>query len=160
MPNIHQALLIGANAEKVYAALTTQEGLAGWWTPGAVTDGEAATFPFGDNYFKLMKITSLAPDQQVNWLCLEAADEWIGTTISFELHAGSKEHLYKEHPESSDQLNQLKGHNEATLLTFHHDGWKAYTAMFAECSYTWARFLYSLKLFCEAGKGNPWPTQH
>ena len=160
MPNIHQAVLIGASAKKVYAALTTQEGLAGWWTPAATTDGETATFPFGDSYFKLMKVTSLIPNQQVNWLCLEAADEWIGTTISFQLYAVKKEKLYKEHPELSDQLNQLKGTDETTLLVFYHDGWKDYTTMFAECSYTWGRFLYSLKLFCETGKGSPWPRQH
>jgi uncharacterized protein YndB with AHSA1/START domain len=40
MPNIHHELLIGAPAETVYAAITTQEGLSGWWTPDAKTTAE------------------------------------------------------------------------------------------------------------------------
>jgi hypothetical protein len=60
----------------------------------------------------------------------------------------------------SGQLQQQRDINKGTLLIFHHDDWKAYTPMFAECSYTWGQFLRSLKLLCETGKGRPWPKQH
>lgn len=62
--------------------------------------------------------------------------------------------------EVRDQIQQQKKGEKVTLLIFHHDDWREYTPMFAECSYTWAQFLKSLKLFCETGKGRPWPNQH
>jgi hypothetical protein len=64
-----------------------------------------------------------------------------------------------ELPEISGQIEQ-QINEESTLLIFHHDDWKDYTPMFAECNYTWGQFLRSLKLLCETGKGTPFPNQH
>ena len=163
MPNIYHELLIGASAEKIYCAITRQEGLSGWWTPDAKAiseTGSIARFAFGPNYFKEMKIAELKPFELVKWICISGAAEWVGTTISFELLSGDKEALRSSHPEAKDQIQQQKNDDELTLLIFHHDDWKGYTAMFAECNYTWGRFLRSLKLLCETGKGRPWPHQH
>lgn len=162
MPNIRHELLIAAPAEKIYNAITTQEGLAAWWTPDTKAKPEldsVARFAFGSEYFKEMKITELKPSTGVKWICVKGASEWLGTSISFELGAGDKESLLKTHPELGDQVRQLNS-DKGTLLIFQHDDWKDYTSMFAECNYTWARFLRSLKLFCEIGKGQPWPNQH
>ena len=163
MPHIRHELLIAASAEKIYRAITSQEGLSGWWTPGIRTtavQNSIARFSFGPDYFKEMKITKLEAPQQVQWICIAGADEWIDTNISFELQPGDKETLLNEHPELEGQEQQQGDSNNGTLLVFHHDDWKAYTSMFAECNYTWARFLWSLKLYCETGKGCPWPNQH
>jgi uncharacterized protein YndB with AHSA1/START domain len=162
MPDIHQAVLIGAPAEKVYDAITTQKGLAAWWTPEANAKAQLnsiARFPFGPSYFKEMKIIELKPLELVKWNCIAGADEWIGTTLSFQLIAGDTKTLLDAHPEIKGQVEQLE-EDKATLLIFHHDNWREYTLMFAECSYTWGQFLKSLKLFCETGKGLPWPDQH
>jgi uncharacterized protein YndB with AHSA1/START domain len=162
MPNIHHALLIGVPVEKVYSAITSQEGLSAWWTPGTKTKAELnsiARFPFGADYFKEMKITELKPFELVKWNCIKGADEWIGTNISFKLLPGDKETLLNSHPEMRGQAEQQQN-DKGTLLIFHHDDWKEYTLMFAECSYTWGQFLRSLKLLCETGKGRPWPNQH
>lgn len=163
MPNIRHEVLIGASAEEVYRAITSQEGLAGWWTPDVKAKPEResiARFTFGPDYFKEMKITDLAPSQQVKWTCVKGAEEWIGTTISFRLHAGDREALLKSRPEAKDQIQQQKSRDKETLLILSHDDWKDYTPMFAECNYTWGQFLRSLKLLCETGKGRPWPHQH
>lgn len=131
-------LLIEAPVEKVYEALTTQKGLAGWWTPETEAQpkvGSILQFVFEPDYFKEMKVEELTPYSKVKWLCLKAVDEWIGTTISFE----------------------LEPHRKGTSLSFSHDNWKGYTAMFASCSYDWALFLRSLKFLCETGKGLPYP---
>ena len=162
MPGIHQAILIGSPVEKVYNAVTTQEGLAAWWTPRATTTAtlnSIARFPFGDNYFKEMKITELKPSSLVKWECISGADEWVGTSISFQLHQGNNETLLNSYPEIQGQVEQ-QANEGGTLLLFKHDNWKDYTLMFAECSYTWGQFLRGLKLFCETGKGMPWPEQH
>jgi uncharacterized protein YndB with AHSA1/START domain len=146
----------------VFSAITTQDGLAGWWTPGAKatpTRGSTATFPFGPTYFKEMEITELSPSNQLQWRCVKGCDEWVGTTISFELQAGDKESLSKSRYELSDQIEQLP-YDHGTLVIFGHHGWKELSPMFAECNYTWGRFLRSLKLWCETGKGRPWPYQH
>jgi uncharacterized protein YndB with AHSA1/START domain len=162
MPNIHHEILIGAPAEKIYSAITRPEGLSAWWTPGTNAKpelGSVARFPFGPEYFKEMKIAALKPSEQVKWNCIAGAEEWIGTTLSFKLHSGDKRTLLNSHPELRDQIEQQKD-DKGTLLIFHHNDWKGYTPMFAECNYTWGQFLRSLKLLCETGKGRPWPNQH
>ena len=163
MPNIHHQLLIGATVEKVYSAMVTREGLSAWWTPDVKAEpeiGGIARFPFGPVYFKEMKITVLKPHDEVKWICIKGAGEWIGTTISFVLHPFHKEIFSHAHPEMNGQAEQQHNIINATLLVFHHDNWKGYTPMFAECNYTWGQFLRSLKLLCETGKGRPWPNQH
>jgi len=140
MPDIHHNLFIAAPAEKVYDAITTQEGLSGWWCPGTTAKPEVdsiARFDFQSREQQEMKITELKPVRLVKWFCLKADEEWIGTTLSFELQPAEK----------------------GTRLSFHQDGWKEYTQMFAVCNYTWALFMRSLKLLCETGKGRPSPNQ-
>jgi len=163
MPDICHELVIGASAETIYHAITSQEGLSAWWTPDTKAEPKlkcVLRFGFGPEYFKEMKITALKPFQQVTWFCIKGAEEWIGTTISFELRSGEKESMLNSHAELKDQLEQQQNDNKGTLLIFHHENWIDYTSMFAECNYTWAQFLRSLKLLCETGKGRPWPNQH
>jgi uncharacterized protein YndB with AHSA1/START domain len=163
MPNICHELIIGAEAKKVYQAITSQEGLAGWWTPDTTVipgSNSIARFGFGPEYFKEMNVVELTPSHHVKWICIAGAEEWVGTAISFELQSGDKHSLLNSHPELGDQVRQQKTSDAYTLLIFHHDDWRNYTSMFAECNYTWARFLRSLKLFCETGKGRPWSNQH
>ena len=163
MPDIHHAVVIAAPAETIYSAITTTEGLSGWWTPAATTNAEinsVARFPFGDGYFKEMKIVQLEAHQFVKWICQKGDSEWVGTTLTFKLVTGDEKTLLDSHPELAGQIQQQKTAELITVLIFHHENWKEYTLMFAECSYTWGQFLRSLKLFCETGKGRPWPYQH
>ena len=162
MPNIRHNLLIGASAEKIYKAITSEEGLSAWWTPNTKAKAEVnsvARFPFGNDYYKEMKITALHPFELVKWNCIKGDGEWVETNISFTLKSSDKKKLLNTNPEILGQIEQ-QNNEEATLLIFHHDDWKDYTPMFAECSYTWAQFLRSLKLLCETGTGRPWPNQH
>jgi uncharacterized protein YndB with AHSA1/START domain len=163
MPNIRHELLIGSSAEKIYSAITNQQGLAAWWTPHTIAEPElnsVARFPFGPGYHKEMKIVELRPSELVKWNCIAGADEWMGTNISFSIQAGDKNSLLNSRPELQGQIEQQDDFDKGALLVFHHDDWKEYTPMFAECNYTWGQFLRSLKLFCETGKGRPWPNQH
>ena len=162
MPHIRHNLLIGTSAEKIYKAITSEEELSGWWTPNTTANAEVnsvARFPFGNNYYKEMKITQLIPFEIVKWNCIKGDAEWVGTNLSFTLKSSNKKNLLDTNPEILGQIEQ-QSNEEATMLIFHHDDWKDYTPMFAECNYTWAQFLRSLKLLCETGKGRPWPNQH
>ena len=141
MKGINHRLVIGASARQVYEALTTEEGLSGWWSPATKAKPQTetiATFAFDKIIFKEMKIEELNPLRLVKWLCLKGWPDWIGTTITFEL---------AEHP-------------KGTELIFHHDGWEEITPGVASCSYDWAMFLRSLKFLCETGKGFPYPDQY
>lgn len=136
--SIYHRLLIEAPAEKVYEAITTQEGLAGWWTPETIAKpevGSISRFAFGTNYFKEIRVEELKSYSKVKWRCLKGFEDWVGTTLTF----------------------QLEPHAKGTVLLFHHDGWAAYTLEFASCSYDWALFFRSLKFLCEKGKGFPYP---
>lgn len=136
--SIYHRLLIEAPAETVYEAITTQKGLAGWWTPETIARpevGSISRFAFGPDYFKEIRVEELKPYSKVKWRCIKGFEDWIGTTLTFE----------------------LEPHAKGTVLLFHHDGWADYTPEFASCSYDWALFFRSLKSLCEKGKGIPYP---
>ena len=162
MPNIRHAIWINATIEVVYLAISTQTGLSSWWTPFTEAKAEIGTvarFTFGNGYFKAMEIKTLEPFQSVKWYCIAGADEWIDTSISFDLVFGQQDALLVIYPEMRGQFEQGTS-DSGTLLFFQHDDWKVQSSMFAECNYTWGAFLRSLKLLCETGKGKPWPNQH
>ena len=162
MTTLYHRLLIEAPANTVYDAVTLAEGLSAWWTPNAAAQpevGSVARFPFGPGYHKEMKITALEPGRLVQWECIMGAEEWIGTYITFKLYESNGQ-LSDSHPEMAGQAQQLRSRDAVTVVDFAHANWKGHTPMFAECNYTWGRFLRSLKLYCETGKGIPWPQQH
>jgi uncharacterized protein YndB with AHSA1/START domain len=128
-------VVIKAAPEKVYSAVTTQEGLESWWckqTTAKPEPGFVNVFTFG-KFRNEMKITTLTPNKQVAWKCIDSIEEWIDTEIYFDL-------------EEKDGK---------TIVRFAQAGWRAVTDTFAGCTYDWAIFLKSLKSFCETGSGTP-----
>jgi uncharacterized protein YndB with AHSA1/START domain len=141
MESIIHRLYIDAPVEIVFENLTTQRGLAGWWTPEAKAQPESGSilrFAFGAGYFKEMKVEELKRPRKIKWVCVKGYKDWIGTTITFE----------------------LEKQEQGTSLYFHHDGWKKAARELGECSYDWAMFMRSLRFLCETGKGFPYPIQY
>ncbi len=70
MPEILHKLLIKRPPEVVYEAITTQDGLASWWTRDCVAvpeEGSVAEFYFDNRSdFGKMKITKLEKDTCVS----------------------------------------------------------------------------------------------
>ena len=135
MADIRHKLVIKVAPEKVYEAITTQEGLASWWckqTTAKPQVGFVNTFTFGSSRNE-MKVTGLAPNKRAEWQCINSNDEWVDTNISFDLE------------EKDGRI----------ILRFAHSGWREVTDLFAECNYHWALFMKSLKSFCETGTGTP-----
>jgi uncharacterized protein YndB with AHSA1/START domain len=135
MNSINHKLVIRANAEKVFEAVTTEAGLKQWFakeTQAKPEIGFINTFKFG-TFVNELKVTALTANTTVEWTCTKSVDEWVGTNITFAL---------EETP-------------ERTILRFTHAGWKALTDAFASTNYDWGRFLASLKSYCENGKGLP-----
>ena len=133
---LHRVGMTAAPAD-VYAALTTTEGLASWWTEE--TDGDGAIggvlrFRFEPGGFD-MKVLETQPDELVRWEVVDGPEEWIGTQVRFE----------------------LKQEDGFTIVLFRHEGWKEPVEFMSHCSTKWATFLLSLKKLTETGKGEPAP---
>jgi len=124
------------DSEKIYNAITQQEGLASWWTTETVAKSEIGSiieFRFTKNYKKGMKILNLEENKIVEWECIDGDQEWLGTKIKFEI-------IPKE---------------ESTDIKFYHTDWREITDLYGICNYHWGLYMKSLKAFIEEGKGNP-----
>ena len=127
----------------VHKALSSIEGLAGWWTEetsGDTAVGGRITFTFrspaGDLVGQMiMEVIESAAPQVVKWVCVDGPADWIGTKFTFDL---------------SEQDGQ-------TILVFGHRNWAEATESLAHCSMKWAVFLLSLRNLVETGKGRPSP---
>jgi uncharacterized protein YndB with AHSA1/START domain len=138
MAEILHKMEIKAPKARVYEALSTQDGLSNWWTRTTKAEpkvGSMAEFTFHGKFVQTMKVTELSPNARVAWKCVSGADEWNGTEITFD-------------------LSEEKGE---TVVRFGHRGWRESTDFLAHCSYRWAYFLRSLKLYLQEGKGHPHP---
>lgn len=136
-------MTIGAPGEALYAALTTREGLGGWWTPLVKGDGKAGgelRFEFkGLSEHIRMRVDTTVPGKRVDWTCLEhtSLPEWSGTQIHFGIrHLGA----------SSCELD------------FQHVDLTKELDCYEDCALGWDHFLGSLRAYVESGKGHPFGT--
>ena len=135
---LHRVGVKSASPEDVYAALTTIEGLSGWWTRDTTgqTDVDGAiTFRFVPGGFD-MKVVELVPGKRVLWEVSEGPAEWLGTQVSFD-------------------LSQV---DDYTIVLFEHRGWAEPVEFMYHCSTKWASYLLSLKQLVETGQGAPSPV--
>jgi uncharacterized protein YndB with AHSA1/START domain len=143
MPDIIHRIGIKAPTTSVYRALSTIEGLAGWWTEETTGDsavGGKITFTFRSPSGEVvgamtMQVEALREAQSVRWRCVDGPPDWIGTQFTFDL---------------SEQDGQ-------TILMFGHRGWAEAGESMAHCSMKWAVFMLSLKDLVLTGKGRPSP---
>ena len=141
MVDIIHKIGIKAPLSKVYEAVSTPKGVAGWWTRETTgRAGGAMTSVFhspdgkeiGRMDFDLLKAE---PGKNVQWRFTAGPEEWVGTDLTFEL--------------SRD--------GDQTLIVFGHRNWREAVEFMAHCSMKWATFLLSLREFVETGKGRPSP---
>jgi uncharacterized protein YndB with AHSA1/START domain len=149
MNHYQQSLVVEANPAAVYAALTTAEGLRGWWTQDCDVQtklGGSIELRFGPNH-KEMRIERLEPGREVRWLCtgahiavgeLTRRDEWVGTQLVFHLK-----------PQD----------NGRTRLDFEHVGLLPALECYSLCSDGWRHFLGSLQQFAKTGRGTPYELE-
>jgi uncharacterized protein YndB with AHSA1/START domain len=137
MVDILHRVGITSSPDEVYAALTTIEGLSGWWARDTTGDSEVGgiiAFRFGPGGFDL-KVLEQVPGKRVRWEVVDGPVEWIGTQIDFELSRAG----------------------EFTIVLFGHRGWAEPVEFMYHCSTKWAVFLLSLKQLVETGQGAPDP---
>ena len=136
MTAIKHFVVINAPAEKVYNAITEQNGIASWWVSDISAKPEIGAlieFNVGKPYHTQFKVTKLVENKLVGWDCIDGDKEWIGTKVQFE-------------------LNENKGKTE---LMFIHSDWAEQTFLYGLCNFHWAGYLKSLRDYCETGKGIP-----
>ena len=134
---------IKASPNDVYQALTTRDGLAAWWTSDTHAEskvGGTLQFRFTADGVDIggfeMKVLELRPGQRVLWQVVGGPEEWIGTTISW----------------------NLKQEDDYAIVLFEHQGWREPVEFMHHCSTKWAIFLMSLKSLLETGRGAPSPN--
>lgn len=134
---LHKVGVEATSPTGVYDALTTVDGLADWWTTD--TDGEAGAggtvrFRFANGSFA-MEVVEAVPDERVRWRVVDGPEEWVGTSIDFD-------------------LEQVGDH---TVVRFSHRDWREPVDFMHHCSTKWATYLLSLKALVETGTGAPHP---
>ena len=138
MTEIHHRIgVVSSSTDDVYAALTTIDGLSGWWTTDTTGDpdlGGKIEFRFLPGGFD-MEVIELEPGELVRWRVADGPPEWIDTTVEF-------------------RLSRTDGF---TIVHFTHAGWAEAVEFFAHCSTKWASYLLSLKALVETGTGSPSP---
>src|SRR5262245_22812921 len=144
MVDIIHRIGIKASPAQVYAALSTVDGVAGWWTRETSGDskvGGIVTVAFRDRGAKQEKgrveleVIELDPGKAGRWRGESGPREWIGTEVTF----------------------SLTPDGEQTVVSFGHRNWREAVDFTAHCSMKWATFLLSLRELVETGSGSPSP---
>ncbi|MBU6329830.1 MAG: SRPBCC domain-containing protein [Acidobacteria bacterium] len=137
MHSLDHELSINASPQRVYRALTTPDGLRGWFSTGSEGSGAPGTnwdmaFAGSSTRF-IWEITTSTPDTTVAWRCLEGPGDSPGTSVTFDL----------------DQRNG------GTLLRFSHSGWPHTEGNFVRCNTLWGGLLHRLADFAETDRPSP-----
>ena len=133
----HRIGVEGHSTTEVFDAITTIDGLSGWWTEqtsGTTDIGGVIEFRFGPGGFD-MQVVELDPDRHVRWQVVDGPPEWIGTTVRWD----------------------LRQEGDYVIVLFAHEGWREPVEFMHHCSTKWATFLLSLKQLVETGRGAPDP---
>jgi uncharacterized protein YndB with AHSA1/START domain len=144
MVDIIHRVGIKAPVSNVYAALSTVEGVAGWWTTDTTGVSKSGGHidvrflsPGGKEIGSMnMEVMELDPNKKVHWRFKSGPAEWVGTDVIFNI--------------SQD--------GEYTIVLFGHKNWREADEFTSHCSMKWATFMLSLKDLVETGKGKPSPN--
>ncbi len=137
MKKIIHVLNINKSANQVYEAIATAQGLSSWWSTQVTAEervGGIVDFKFRGDFNPDMKITTMTPSRELAWECVAGHDKWQDDTFTFKL-------------EEADGTTQL-------MFTQHYA--KEISDLdYGIYNFNWGYYLYSLKEYCETGKGKP-----
>ncbi len=128
---------VAASRGSVFAALSTTDGLAAWWTTSVSGDaslGGRIEFTFGGDFNPVMRVTQANPVDGVAWACVGGVEQWTDNSFVFD----------------------LADHDGATRVRFRQDyATELSDDDYAIYTFNWAYYLESLRLYCTKGSGNP-----
>ena len=142
--DITHNLNIKASPETVYNAVSTHQGINGWWSKNCQVSETVG----GDSILKFDKqgtivrmdfrTEQLIPNEKVIWTCIKNGNPmWIGTKI----------------------ITEIKSTAHGSEVQFSHAGFdEAHAGKegFEMTKSGWDHFVNSLVSYCENGEGQPW----
>lgn len=130
---------VEAPTKEVFKAITTTEGLKGWYTkkvkgdPGKVNGEFTLSFTKHEGPFS-WKVTSIKPDSEISWECTAGPGRAKGTTAVFRL--------------------AQKGEGK-TAVDLEHDGFEDTDEKVKTCNTLWGDLLMHLKEYTEEHQPEP-----
>jgi uncharacterized protein YndB with AHSA1/START domain len=137
MPDILLEATINAPPEKIYQALTEQNGIRSWWTQQATAQpkvGTVSEFRFYNGQVVMqMEVDQLIPGQEVDWKPISGVPDWPGTRVTW----------------------TLTPVEQGTKLLFGHRDFASSEGSLPMTGFNWAWYIISLKKYMETGTGSP-----
>jgi len=141
MHTIEDTIQIAATPTRILEALTTKEGIKGWWTLDVACDSEKkqATYRFPQKAGGAMEVTFQLLSADAAGLVMKCVaqnnnPDWLNTTLAFKL---------------------VPDGTAVTRVDLSHAGYPAKNELHAMCVKGWAHYLRSLKSYIETGTGEP-----
>jgi len=141
LPTIDHEIKIDAPPEKVFAALTTLDGLKGWHAPSAAGSGDVGSewvFSYADHPEFAWEVTESEAPRRIAWRCTRGPGDSVGTTATFIISPAAA-----TYPVGSADVR--------TLLELQHAGWPGTHGNFRKCNTTWGVLLHHLRDYVETG---------
>lgn len=139
MADMHHLIEIDrVDPAAAYAALTTHDGITGWWTsraevPGAdVGDVLKMSFPDAPITWDMRVAAADAP-ARVEWNCVGGPPGWPGTGVRW----------------------MIEKTDAGVVVRLDHTGFPSVDDMFRIVTVGWAQMLLSLKAYLESGHRKP-----
>lgn len=137
MTTLSHRIRISAPRDRVYLAISTRNGLTGWYTADLQGDpgrGEEALFKFAGHEPFRWRFTELSPGSRLRWECTEGPGAAAGTTATFSLS------------QTTDGRTQVD---------LDHDGFRGSDPALAACNTLWGILLGHLKSYEETEVPSP-----
>ena len=138
MVRVTHRIGIDNSIDNVFAALTSSEGLAGWWASSVKIDAEIGGevgLTFTGLAVLKFKYNEIQENRRVHMECVEGPGPWQGSELLFELEQAE---------------NQV-------FVTLTHRNHVSSEEDFLYFNTKWPCYLLSLKDLIETGKGRPYP---
>lgn len=140
MADVLQDFPIAAPARKVFAAISTPEGLDQWWTSsssGSAALGSEYALDFGPGYQWHARVVRCVPDREFELELTSAMPDWMHTRVGF----------------------TLEDRGARTWVRFNHSGWPGIDEHYRSSAHCWALYLRILRRFVEHGETVPYATR-
>lgn len=140
MSDIFHDFPINAPVERVFAAVSTPQGLDIWWakqSAGVPRVGAEYELGFGEGYDWRARVTRCVPDAEFEVEMTHADGDWIGTRVGF----------------------RLEPREGGTWVRFHHTGWPSPNDHYRISCNCWAMYLRILRRHLEHGETVPYESR-
>jgi uncharacterized protein YndB with AHSA1/START domain len=139
MINMPHQITINAAPEKIFDAITTTEGIKGWWSTDAKAEPQLGSLTevafYNRQAIFQLHVNQLESGKLVEWIAQHDMPAWKGTKIRFDLSVIE---------------------NGATVVNFNHSGFESMEGPYAMINTTWGSLMYILKQYVEGNNPGAW----